>query len=302
MDEISDVFDFARWNCIWVVQEFAVTMAVEFACGGKKLSRPSCEAAYRAITMIHSINTLIYSNRQTTEYERAVITSNFTRDRRLFCIRDRFNSSEFTFLSLLRLTCVVGCESTQGDLCFMNASDPKHRIYGLVGLASDRLELGIVPDYGSSCVKMYPKFALQVLRRGNLSILSLCQFSKTIRNLPSWVPDWSTPSDMQHQHAQYPRYSLLTPCYCALGKASRQPIRFDSNLDNRLVLVLTGLLVDTVHTIGRDLSLILSAKPYQNGHGWLQEWIHVPCSLCQVRPGLHSKKKRSCRRPPALAK
>jgi hypothetical protein len=200
-------------------------MAVEFACGGKKLSRPSCEDAYRAITMIHSINldTLIYSNRQTTEYERAVIASNLTRDRRLFCIRDRFNSSKFTFLSLLRLACVMGCESTQGDLCFMNASDPKDRIYGLVGLASDRLELGIAPDYGSSCVKMYTKFALQVLKRGNLTILSLCQFSKTIRNLP----DWSTPIDMQHQHAQYPRYSLLTPRYCASGKASRQPIRFD---------------------------------------------------------------------------
>jgi hypothetical protein len=65
------------------------------------------------------------------------------------------------------------------------------RVYGLLGLAADADEIGVVVDYNASCEDIYTDVTERLLRRpGGLDILCFSMSPKSMV-LPSWVPDWS---------------------------------------------------------------------------------------------------------------
>jgi len=71
------------------------------------------------------------------------------------------------------------------------ATDPRDHIYALLGMASDRERLQIVPDYNKSVVEVFTDFMLFYLKDGDLTLLSCNKLRKRHANLPSWVPDWT---------------------------------------------------------------------------------------------------------------
>ena len=94
----------------------------------------------------------------------------------------------------------------------LQASVPHDRIYGLLGLADDRRNLNITPQYDLSWEKVYTDAMYRLLRAGHWELLLLCQDTvdrvtdPAMEILPSWVPDWqqelrqppSRPFDLDH--------------------------------------------------------------------------------------------------------
>ena len=74
-------------------------------------------------------------------------------------------------------------------------TDPRDRIYGLLGLCSAIFDDNImIPDYTAEPRQVYPDFARGFIQK-SVSLMLLNQASpihNSLNNLPSWVPDWSS--------------------------------------------------------------------------------------------------------------
>ncbi|KAK5081305.1 hypothetical protein LTR05_008099 [Lithohypha guttulata] len=89
----------------------------------------------------------------------------------------------------------------------LGATDARDHILALLGMVSDASEVGIKADYTKSCAEIYTQVASGLMiNQRNLQILSHCSFPKTQKNLPSWVPDWSTGFSY---HIWQSKYSLF---------------------------------------------------------------------------------------------
>ncbi|KAK3297105.1 uncharacterized protein B0H64DRAFT_319798 [Chaetomium fimeti] len=74
----------------------------------------------------------------------------------------------------------------------LDTTDPRDKIFAFLGLVDD--ELGIIPDYGATIQDLYRTATVATIeKRLRLSILSHVQDAQNtnIRDLPSWVPDFS---------------------------------------------------------------------------------------------------------------
>jgi hypothetical protein len=75
----------------------------------------------------------------------------------------------------------------------LDTGEIRDKIYAPLAVATDRDELGIVPDYSKDLDVIFTEAACALLRAGYLGVLlSAGSQDKTLR-LPSWVPDWSAP-------------------------------------------------------------------------------------------------------------
>lgn len=72
------------------------------------------------------------------------------------------------------------------------ASDPRDKVYALLGLAADRGEIGLPVDYTCTAEQLYINVASAILgNRPEIEFLYNNLERKSL-SLPSWVPDWST--------------------------------------------------------------------------------------------------------------
>ncbi|OCL02173.1 hypothetical protein AOQ84DRAFT_382945 [Glonium stellatum] len=104
-------------------------------------------------------------------------------------------------------------------------TDPRDRIYALLGLASDSTLLKILPDYSMSHTQLFTDVATAMMwHLQNVDHLSYCYRSTSQLELPSWVPNWTI------QKRQMP---ILSNTF----DASRNPLsRFEILLDSKLRL------------------------------------------------------------------
>ncbi len=76
------------------------------------------------------------------------------------------------------------------------ATDPRDKVYGLLGMASNVAEVGIVPDYSLSWQEVYKRTAVSMVKSyQDPDILSRESLGLSLENekvgLPSWAPNWS---------------------------------------------------------------------------------------------------------------
>jgi hypothetical protein len=102
-------------------------------------------------------------------------------------------------LSNLRFAVSNLSDGTRLDLLYLCSrfrhylsTDPRDKIFGLVGLTDSDLEsLNFIPSYSSSPEEVYIRLAESMLKSSDtLNILSIPR-GATKLSLPSWVPDWS---------------------------------------------------------------------------------------------------------------
>lgn len=79
------------------------------------------------------------------------------------------------------------------------ATDPKDKIYALLGLFHEQIATRVELDYAKTKETVYMEFASQMLDRCTRldEVLSWCTFDES-NPLPSWVPDWSARVDRNH--------------------------------------------------------------------------------------------------------
>lgn len=128
-------------------------------------------------------------------------------------------------------------------------TDPRDKVYALLGLASDLNILQIQPDYARSPAEVFINTALRILQTGsNLDLLNHVGNAKEIE-LPSWVPDWSPPKSrflLKPMFWSIPRWDL-----CA--SANTLPI-YNFEVDHS-VLIVHGAVMDSIRCNAGDPSI-----------------------------------------------
>ena len=119
------------------------------------------------------------------------------------------------------------------------ATDPRDKIYSLLGLLHETDRVALTPDYSKSVRQVYIEIARHVLRK-NINMLCL-NTNSPFHDLPSWVSDWSYPLQ------QWPIWMPLT--YNASG-SSNPVLEFVDDLN---ILRVSGVIVDHISLLdGND--------------------------------------------------
>jgi hypothetical protein len=279
---ILDILMRPYWRRAWVLQEFAVARDAFFVCGSQIMH---WQELYEAIQTIVGC------------YERSPedwlsIEPLWLPVLRMFFVRNHFHNCPSNLL--LGHLLIETSTATQ----YLNATDPRDKIFSLLGLSCDATDLSIQAYYDTSWQKVYEDVAKKLLLCGQLEILSCCRLSirpfwKFIPQgyIPSWVPDWTTDS-------QFPLQGLSVSTsrvkYSASSHMKSEP-RFYSS-PRHSVLVLPAVCVDVIqktsspwvtlannnlHDYKRWLLEIHSLSPkgrnvYGKGRPWLEAAWRTP--------------------------
>ena len=216
---IRSFFTRPWWGRIWILQEITLPENAELICGTKKITRSRCSAiinAYLALWFIVTVKFKI-EPKSLTPYHFEIIQSSFHhRPNIMLSSRRIYKYGGFPLAALLRATCVGSINLHRHGPHNLESTDPRDKIFALLGLAADREELedlGVFPDYTKSYEQTYATAMAAMLQQGHLSLLSLCQTHGSPRHLPSWIPDWSKSitdmlQDVENDHVTvYPRFN-----------------------------------------------------------------------------------------------
>jgi hypothetical protein len=117
-------------------------------------------------------------------------------------------------------------------------SDPKDRIYGLLGLSSPSFAHYTIPQYSLSVAEVYKNaFLLHLEQSRRLEMLEECDLAVRKISGPTWVPDWST------------SYFVENLCLDYSSGISRACARYLAPK----VLEVTGVTCGTVVTLGEPV-------------------------------------------------
>lgn len=171
---LAELYRRSWFTRIWVVQELAVAKPATVLCGGRLL--PWVFFAPAAVCL-QAAARLDYWD-----------------------VRLRFDFNRFGYMNTCHAQFENGTPSNLIDLLSATRShfsmDPRDKIFGVLGLASDADTLLSNPDYSKSTVEVYSSLALRMIGdRKTLDFLSHKEdpLFTGIKGLPSWVVDWSVP-------------------------------------------------------------------------------------------------------------
>ena len=80
------------------------------------------------------------------------------------------------------------------SLCDYQETDPRDKIFALLGIAGDAKIQGIFPNYRKACEDVYTDLARTLIQNCFIELLSLCEFPKKVDGLPCrqhlfWSPN-----------------------------------------------------------------------------------------------------------------
>jgi hypothetical protein len=227
---------------VWIIQEVAMATKARLICGTQK-------ADWKALVrLIHFVlENGLEGDLGTTIYVGMAINV-------IEAIRDSHATHATKGPALLELL-----EKTQ--IC--SATDPRDRVFALLGIASDGASAGVLIDYSLECSEVYKQLANYNLAfQQSLSYLSFSGHQLRTPHLPSWVPDWSLNANPA------PRSSLAGQGFKASGDAKPN---ISISPDGR-ELITTGYIVETVHRVGKiAINLELSNPFINDSEEFLQE-------------------------------
>uniref|UniRef100_A0A0B7KM10 Heterokaryon incompatibility domain-containing protein n=1 Tax=Bionectria ochroleuca TaxID=29856 RepID=A0A0B7KM10_BIOOC len=271
------------WGRIWVLQEIALPENALFVCGTKMISRDRCAAAIRIYGMWWMSlaekpmagDLLTLRPHQLEAFENLPLH----RPTVMLSVREVYRNNQFTLAALLRATCVGSHNLSRHGPHHMEATDPRDKIYALLGLASDREELkdkGIIPNYSRSCTyqDLYSSVMVVLIQAGYISLLSLCQHAGTSTGLPSWVPDWSSSVTHMLQDVRDDHVTIY-PTFFASGKSLDYPeapvIRKDGVIKG---ILLKGHVYDEISRAGSFPGRASSHEvPVSETLMWPSRWL-----------------------------
>ncbi|KAG4427692.1 hypothetical protein IFR05_016824 [Cadophora sp. M221] len=131
------------------------------------------------------------------------------------------------------------------------ATDPRDRIFSLLGLASDGTDEEYRPDYNESIASVSRRFSLGFIQKGHgIRVLLLAGFSSEVSAYPSWAPDWTRPGVMERRVLCARALWAPSSAYAAGGD-------IEPNIkitENENVILVSGCRVNTISRLGMDAS------------------------------------------------
>ncbi|CAG9981192.1 unnamed protein product [Clonostachys byssicola] len=271
------------WGRIWVLQEIALPKNARFVCGTKTLSRDRCAAAIRTYRMWwgniaekatagNLLSLRLYQ-------QQAMIQLPLHRPTVMLSVRNLYKDDQFTLAALLRATCVGSHSLRLHGPHHMEATDPRDKIYALLGLASDSEELknkGIIPNYSKSYTyeDLYSSVMVALIQAGYISLLSLCQNAESRTSLPSWVPDWSRSVTHMLQDVKDDHVTIY-PTFSASGKSLDYPDVCVTRNDGTIKgISLKGHVYDEISHAGSFPERVSSHEvPLSETFTWPSRWL-----------------------------
>ncbi|KAL8902498.1 MAG: hypothetical protein Q9207_004655 [Kuettlingeria erythrocarpa] len=129
---------------------------------------------------------------------------------------------------------------------YHKATDARDKLYAVLGYCEDVADARLRPDYGSPAENVYQAWATVLLEREDLDAMPLPMagigLQRSLANLPSWVPDFSSGS-YEVQSSPGHRTGQL---YEASGKHTISAIIVDQPSQS---ILSQGIYIDTVETV-----------------------------------------------------
>lgn len=131
------------------------------------------------------------------------------------------------------------------------ASDPRDKIYALLGIAGDLSIYRIVPDYSIPFEEVYKATTLQfILAYRSLEVLNLTFGLSKTSGLPSWTPDWRVSPQDSKRAANHSSHERNLGGYRACGRMPFLVCRREADL-----LCVNGLYFDDITEISEVLDI-----------------------------------------------
>lgn len=222
--------EFARkpwFERVWTVQEFFLAERSTFYCGAHTLDGAVLKQALWHLT---KHNKWCCALSMSVELQMALNT--------LFLSSQALRQLKMVRLSFLE--CVSGFR-------FRKATDPRDKIYGLMGLGIGGVTDIIHPDYTLPVEKVFEDFVIALLHQTrNLDVLSHLQNGRQQDlTLPSFVPDWSMDlNDMDER--EIGSWSIRCSILDIYDAAQGTTVEYEASPG---ILRIRGSIVDTVKTI-----------------------------------------------------
>lgn len=189
------------WSRLWIIQEFCLAKQIVFQCGWRSLSADVLRRCFSNILAHNSSCCAASSVVRTVEYapgKTGSLVVGVERAAALFVTRQRLHQN----LEKTSFPLIVASFRTR------KTSNPRDKIYGLLGLAGAKPEEWSMPTYDRSQEMVFEKFASEAVSiTGSWDILSFKCGDNS--RLPSFVPDWNcTISDERYLNLAI-RYDCL---------------------------------------------------------------------------------------------
>ena len=203
----------------WIIQEIALAKNAEVQCGSHKMPWDDLVAAGRLLVQHHLTSAL--------DIDPGPITA-----------MQRYRDATVSGQNLTLLELMHNSRSNW-------STDPRDKIYGLLGIAAEDQAYHLDPDYERSVEDVYKEIALSFARKDNsLDFLSCVEDYKwrVHQKLPSWVPDWTAHPRSTPFLSQPYRWQFF-----ASGESLPQ-IHFKSATAS--LLHIRGKILDTITRVG----------------------------------------------------
>ncbi|KAK0639930.1 heterokaryon incompatibility protein-domain-containing protein [Cercophora newfieldiana] len=181
---VAVVFDRSWWRRVWTLQEFIIAPQLDLFCGTKSISRTKMRIALHSIWLCCPGERLIRDESWNPAWTRRRLHQWYMHD-------DYWDKMGLLALMAYSGSCAV--------------TDPRDRIYGLLGLArsSDVAMVGR-PTYAYDVGSVYIAFVKAwICTYHSLDIICFAQLFTGRESgvdvglsLPSWVPDWTLPMEL----------------------------------------------------------------------------------------------------------
>jgi hypothetical protein len=183
------------WLRTWVIQEVILSRDVDMLCGKAKL-------CWKQLSKAH---VKLYSHLAEHYGCQATLCPECLRGFSLFMYR----MASFAFCQAA-LNVENGVDMLELLMRYRasKATDPRDRIYGLLGLTHERQAKRFVIDYDGTIEELYRKTVIDDIELiGTLRSISFTsENSESSLDLPTWVPDWS--SDVKDELAGFNRFRM----------------------------------------------------------------------------------------------
>ena len=249
IEEFANMPWFAR---TWTAQEFALSSASTFHCGVHALSGATfLECGWHLFTHSGSYY-----------YEADLLM--------LLQIQiDGFFQST-NHIKLLRIYRLSFLEVLAG-FHSRNATDPRDKLYGLLGLAVEHSARSIQPDYAKTVEEVYESFVILTLEdTGDLDVLSHTFRDRTPDfDLPLFVPDWTL--DLAYLDSPGLMLAIETRQEALEAYNASRSLRVDYQARPGVPSV-RGRIVDVVESVATETYLD-RMKKWVDGCGSLTAWL-----------------------------
>ncbi|KAK7912155.1 hypothetical protein PG985_014636 [Apiospora marii] len=123
------------------------------------------------------------------------------------------------------------------------ATDPRDKVYGLLGLTKDAISRSIVPDYSpaNTVAKLFTDIATKLVASGRVGdLLHHAGLDRNVSHLPSWVPDWTKQS----------RSTLPVHLYRCMGTTTPNCTLLKIKEGKRPKLRVRGVIISQITIVG----------------------------------------------------